>query len=204
MVERVEKIVDPLCRRVRVQATAQGGILCRHADGAAAGVTVIAVTRFDPDFRLVVGLWDILVAVQGHHRRVTDRDSVCPQREGLGNVAAITDAARVDERDLAPLAEVIDRAPGLTYRGHAGHTSVFRRQMRAGTGAAFHAVHVDAVGIAFHGHPHIVVDPCRAELQLDRDLPIRNLADLLNLERQIVRAQPIRMTGGRALVDARR
>ncbi len=54
------------------------------------------------------------------------------------------------------------------------------------------------------GHAHVVVDARGAELQLDRDLPVGRLADFLDLERQIVGPEPVRMTGRRALVDAGR
>ena len=53
-------------------------------------------------------------------------------------------------------------------------------------------------------HAHVVIDAGRAELQLDRDLPIGGLANLLDLEREIVGPEPVGMARGRALVDARR
>ncbi len=74
--------------------------------------------------------------------------------------------------------------------------------MRAGTGTAFHAVDIDAVRSGLRRHADVVIDASRAELQLDRNLAVRGLADFLDLEGQIVGPQPIRMTGGRTLIDA--
>ena len=62
-------------------------------------------------------------------------------------------------------------------------------------------VEVDDVRAALRGHPDVVVDTGRAELELDRDLVVGRLADLLDLEREVVGPQPVRMAGGRALVD---
>ncbi len=76
--------------------------------------------------------------------------------------------------------------------------------MRPRAGAALHAVDVNAVGVGLCRHAHVVVDARSAQLQLNRDLPVGGLADLLDLERQIVGAQPVWMTRGRALIDARR
>jgi hypothetical protein len=47
----------------------------------------------------------------------------------------------------------------------------------------------------------VVVHARGAELELDRNLPVGRLADLLDLQRQVVRAEPVGMPGGRALVD---
>ncbi len=57
-------------------------------------------------------------------------------------------------------------------------------------------------GPALHRHAHVVIDARGAELELDRDLPIGRLADLLDLEREIVGPEPVGMARRRALVDA--
>ena len=96
------------------------------------------------------------------------------------------------------------RLARLADRGDAGHAGILGGEVRAGAGAAFHAVDVDAVRVALHRHAHVVIDARRAELELDRDLPVGGLADLLDLEREIVRAEPVGVAGRRALVDAGR
>ena len=76
--------------------------------------------------------------------------------------------------------------------------------MRAGAGATLHAVDIDAVGSGLRRHAHVVIDARRAELELDRDLPVGRFANLVDLEGQVVRAEPVGMAGRRTLVDARR
>ena len=76
--------------------------------------------------------------------------------------------------------------------------------VRAGAGAALGAVEVDDVRAALGGHAHVVVHARGAELELDRDLVVRGLARLLDLQRQVVGAEPVGMARRGALVDARR
>jgi len=66
------------------------------------------------------------------------------------------------------------------------------------------AVEVDDVRAALGGHADVVVDARGAELELDRDLVVGRLADLLDLQRQVVRTQPVRVAGGRALALGKR
>ena len=66
--------------------------------------------------------------------------------------------------------------------------------MRTGAGAAFHAVDVNRIGPGFCSHAHVIVDACRTQLELNRDLPIGGFAHFLDLEREIVRPHPVRVT----------
>ena len=60
-------------------------------------------------------------------------------------------------------------------------------------------------GIGLGRHAHVVVDPRCAQLELDRDLPVGGFSrNLFDLQRQIVRSQPVRMAGRRALIDTGR
>ena len=81
-------------------------------------------------------------------------------------------------------------------------SSVARWGPRAG--AALHAVDVDDVGPGLDRHAHVVVDPRGAELELDRDLVVGGLAYLVDLHRQVVGAEPVRVARRRALVYSRR
>src|SRR4029077_42803 len=74
--QAMEEVVYALRRAVGVETLAQHRVLGGDPDGAAAGVAVIAVAGLDADLLLVVGLRDILVAVERHERRVTDRDRI--------------------------------------------------------------------------------------------------------------------------------
>ena len=65
--------------------------------------------------------------------------------------------------------------------------------VRAGTGAAFHAIHVNRIGIALGRHAHVVVHARGAELELNRDFPVGRFAHLLDLQRQVVGSEPVGM-----------
>ena len=68
-------------------------------------------------------------------------------------------------------------------------------------GAALHAVEHHDVGAGLHRERGVVIGTRSADLDVDRLLPIGDLADLLDLDLKIVRAGPVRMAAGRALVD---
>src|SRR2546421_997352 len=201
--EAVEEVVDALRRAVRVEPLAQHRILGRHADGAPAGVAVVAMAGLDTDLLLVVGLRDVLVAVEGHQGGMTDRDGVGAQGQRLGDIAAIADAAGIDQRYFPGLAHVIEGLAGLADRGDAGDPGLLRGDVRPGAGAALHAVDVNTVRPGLGRHAHVVIHARRAQLELDRDLPVRGFTDLLDLERQVIGTKPVRMARGGALVDAR-
>src|SRR2546421_369509 len=65
-----------------------------------------------------------------------------------------------------------------------------------GAGAALHAVDINAVGAGFGRHAHIVIHARRTQLELDRDLPVGGFTDLLDLEREVIGTQPVRMARG--------
>ena len=73
-----------------------------------------------------------------------------------------------------------------------------------GCRAALHAVDNDDVGAGGHSQLHVMVDPGGADFDVDRDGPVGRLAQLLDLDAQIVGADPIGVAAGRALVDTRR
>ena len=41
-------------------------------------------------------------------------------------------------------------------------------------------------------------------VELDRNLAVRRLADLIDLEREVIGPEPVRVASGRTLVDTRR
>ncbi len=59
-------------------------------------------------------------------------------------------------------------------------------------------------GPALGGHADVVVHARRAQLELDRNLVVRGLARLLDLQGEVVGPEPVGMAGGGALIDARR
>ena len=200
--EGVQEVVDPLRRFVRIEAAAQHRVLGCHPHRAPAGVAVVAMARLDPDLGFVVRFRNVLIAVERHQDGVSDRDCIRSEGERLRDVPAVADAARIHEGDLAPLAEVVDGPAGLADRRHARNAGLLRREVGAGAGAALHAVDVDGVRIALDRHAHVVVHARRPQLELDGDLPVRRLADLDDLQGEVVGTEPIRVAGRRTLIDA--
>ena len=67
--------------------------------------------------------------------------------------------------------------------------------------AALHPVEHHHVSTSLDRQERVVVGPRRADLDVDRHLPVGDLAQLDYFDRQIVRAGPVGMAAGRALVD---
>ena len=173
--------------------------------GQRPGVAVVALAGRHADRALVVGdPRDLLVAVERHQRRVADRHRLGAERQALGDVAAVADAARDDEVDLVDQPDVLERAARLGDRRHQRDAGLLGGDVRARAGAALGAVEVDDVRAALGRHAHVVVDARGAELELDRDLVVGRLARLLDLQREVVGAQPVGVARRRALVDPRR
>ena len=84
-------------------------------------------------------------------------------------------------------------------RGNAG---MLDKHLLRGGRAALHAVDHDDVGAGFDGQLHVARHASRPDLHVDRHLPVGDLPQFLDLDRQVVRAGPIRMPAGRALIDS--
>src|SRR6476646_10828040 len=202
--ERVQEIIDALCSLVGIEALAQLRVLRGDADRAASGVAVIAIAGRNADLVLEIRLRDLFVAVQRHQHRVPNSDGVGAKRHGLRYIAAVPDAPGVNQTDLAALAKLVDGPARLADSGNSRHAGILGGDMRPRPGAALHCVDIDGVRSALHGHAHVVINARRAELELNRDLPIGRLAHLLNLERKIIGAEPVWMTSRRALIEDRK
>ena len=78
------------------------------------------------------------------------------------------------------------------------------QQIGRSSGAALHAVDHDNVRARLGGELDIVIDAAGAQLDEDRHLPIGRLAQLLDLDDHVVRAEEIGMPARTALIDAGR
>ncbi|MNR24910.1 hypothetical protein D3C85_1420260 [compost metagenome] len=67
-----------------------------------------------------------------------------------------------------------------------------------------HAIEHDNVSTGFHCQLDVVVRAARANLHVDRFFPIGDFTDFSNLDRQVVRPCPVRVTARRTLIDADR
>src|SRR5260370_10704579 len=198
--QRVQEVVDALSRLVDLQPLAQLRVLGSDADGAAPGVAVVAPAGRDADRALVVGdAGDLLVAVERHQRRVADRYRLGAERQALGDVGPVADAARHHQVDLIDQPDVLEGPAGFGARRHQRDRGLLVRDVRPGPGAALGAIPVDGVRAALGGHPDVVVDPRGTEFELDRNLVIGGLADLLDLQRQVLSAGPGRVARRAAL-----
>ena len=93
---------------------------------------MVALARGHAHRALVVGdARDLLVAVERHQRRVADRHRLRAERDALGDVAAVADAARDDEVDLVGQADVLERAPRLGDRRHQRDAGLLGGEVRA-------------------------------------------------------------------------
>src|SRR5689334_14448365 len=201
--QRVQEVVDALGRLVDLESLAQFGVLSGDADRAPPGVTVVTLPGRDADGALVVGdPWDVLVAVERHQRGVPDGHRFRAERQALGDVGAVADAAGHHQVDLIYQAHVLQRPACLRNGRHQRDAGLLRGDVRSRAGAALRAVQVDGVRTAFGSHPDVVVDAGGAQLELDRYLVVGRLADFLDLQRQVVWPEPVRVARRAPLVDA--
>src|SRR6476646_6113256 len=162
--ERVQEIIDALCRLVGIEALAQLRVLRGDADRAASGVAVIAIAGRNADLVLEIRLRDLFVALQRHQHRVPNSDSVSAKRHGFRYVAAVPDAPGVNQADLAALAKLVDGTARLADSGNSRHAGILGGDMRSGPGAALHGVAIDGVRSALHGHAHVVINSRSASI----------------------------------------
>ena len=154
--------------------------------------------------RGVVLLVERRVAAQRDQRRGADRDRVGAQRQRLGDVGAAADAARDDQLHLAVHVELLQRLDRLAHRRQRRDADVLDEHVLRRAGAALHAVDHDHVGAGLDRERDVVAGARRADLDVDRLLPVGDLAQLVDLDREVVGAGPVGVAAGAALVDALR
>ena len=116
--QRVQEIVDALRRLVGIEAPAQqrDPASRRQPDSGRCGSGSSNRLPGPISFEIVGDAFDVFVAVERHQYRVADGDGVSAERHRLGDVAAVADAAGIDQRYLVPLAELVDGAKALEAR----------------------------------------------------------------------------------------
>ena len=124
-------------------------------------------------------------------------DRVGAERERLRDVGARADAAGDDQLHLAVHAQLLERVHGEPHRGQRRDADVLDEDVLRRRGAALHAVDDDHVRARLHGQLDVVVGARRADLDEDRLLPVGDLAQLADLDLEVVRPGPVGMPATR-------
>ena len=161
--ERMEKIVNPLRRRIRIQPFAQLRVLRCNTYRAPTRMAVITVAGLYAHFPWKVRFGNGLVTVQRHEHGVPDRHRISTQRHSLRNITTVSNTTGVNQRNLTRLTHIIKRLSSLPNSRNAWHTGLFCRQVRASASPAFHAVDIDGVRSCLRRHANVVINPCRAQ-----------------------------------------
>ena len=98
--------------------------------------------------------------------------------------------------------ELDQRFHRLRDGGEDRNADVLDEHVLRGRRAALHAVEHDGVGTGLDGQGHVEVGAGRADLDVDRDPPVGDLAQLLDLDLQVVGPRPVGVPAGAALIDA--
>src|SRR3712207_3541841 len=211
-VEDLQVVADPLRAPLGVDPFLQLGILRGYADRAPTRLHMVAETRlrvellvvFDgADRGLPVFVPDAIVAAQGKQHRLADGDRVRPQCYGLRHVRAGAYAAGDDELDLLLHLQLLQGVVRLHHRGQRRDARVLDVYVLRRRRAALHPVHDDDIGPGLHRQLDVVLNPGRPDLHVHGDLPVGDLAQLLDLYGQVVGAGPVGVATRRTLIDTR-
>lgn len=154
--------------------------------------------------RVIILDMDTAVAAERDQCGGANRDRVGAHRQRLGNIGPAADAARDDQLHFPMLPQLLERLDRLAQRRQGRNAGMLNKYLLGGAGPALHAIEDDDVGPRLDRELNIVVRTRRTDLDKDWLFPIRELAQLLNLDRQIVGASPVRMAAGATLINAGR
>ncbi|EPX83771.1 hypothetical protein ruthe_02567 [Rubellimicrobium thermophilum DSM 16684] len=98
--------------------------------------------------------------------------------------------------------QILQRLYRLWNAGEDRHADMFDEHLLRRRRAALHAVHHHDIRAGLHRQRRVVIGPRPADLHIDRLLPVGDLAQLEDLDLEVVGARPVRVAAGRALVDA--
>ncbi len=120
----------------------------------------------------------------------------------LATSAPLRMPPEIDQLHRAAHVQIVQRVDGLAQRRQRRNADVLdEHRLRRGR-AALHAVDHDHIRAGVHGELDVVERARRADLHVDRLLPVGDFAQLLDLDDQVVGAGPVGMARGRALIDA--
>ena len=143
----------------------------------------------------------IAIAPHGDHCGTANRHSIGTERKCFCSVGAAAYTAGYDELNLTMHAEFLQRLDSHAYSRQRWNADVFDKYVLRRSRATLHAIDNDDIGAGFDGQCYIVTHSRGPDLYVDRDLPVSDLAQFLNLDGQIVRPRPVRMPAGGTLVN---
>ena len=142
------------------------------------------------------------IASERDQRRLSDRHGVGAHGQRLCHVRTGADTARDDKLNLADHLHLFQRFHRLAQSGQGWYPGMLDEHLLSRRGPALHAVDHDDVGAALDGQLDVVEDARSAYLDVDRDLPVGDLAQLGDLDREIVATGPVGMSARGTLIDA--
>ena len=93
-------------------------------------------------------------------------------------------------------AQIFQRLNGGADRGERGDADMFDKDVLRGRGAALHPVQHHGIRARLHGKRHVVIGARGADLDVDGHLPAGDLAQLGDLDLQVIRPGPVGVTAG--------
>jgi hypothetical protein len=141
------------------------------------------------------------VVAHGDQRRGADRDRVGAEGQRLRDVGAGPDPAGHDQLHLPVHTELLERVHGQPDGRQRRDADVLDEDVLCRRRPSLHAVHDDDVGARLDRELDVVVRAGGADLDEDRLLPVGDLAQLADLDLEVVGPGPIGMAAGTALVD---
>ena len=145
----------------------------------------------------------MLRAVVAHRDqgRDADRDRIGAEGERLRHVCPGPDPAGDDELHLAMHAQLLQRLHRERNRRQGRNADMLDEDILRRGRSTLHAVDDDHIGACLHRELHVVIGARRADLDEDRLLPVRDLAQLADLDLEVVGARPVGVPAGAPLVD---
>ena len=175
-------------------------ILGGDADRTTAGMAVVAEAGLGAESVVVLHVVGP-VAPESDERRGAERHRVRPEGERLRDVRPVADAARDDELHLAVHVELPERLDRLADRGQGRNPGMLDEDVLGRRGAALHPVHDHRIRPRLDREGDVVPDPRRPHLDVDRQLPVGDLPELLDLDLEVVGPRPVGVPAGASLVD---
>ena len=194
--EHLQVVGQASPRQYRVESGRQLGVLGGDAGRIGAGLEVLPVAGRGAQLAVLAFVGRVVVA-DGDQRSSADRRGIGAQRQRLGHVCARSETASGNQLHLTAVdSELAQRPHRLGNGSDRRDADVLDEHVLSGCGAALHAVHHYGVRSGFYRQRGVVVGASRTDLDVDRHLPVGDLAQFADLDLEIVGPGPIRVAAG--------